>query len=243
MLYFGLVTIGWYADGMKRLAVLAVIIVIASLFVVWIAGNSLRMPDTQAESARLVTNILLAIMLLTSLVLGWRGSLGDAFRYGFIWFIAFFGIILAYSYRDDLAPIAQRVAGERNPAKPVSRHGSEVLLRRANDGHFYADLKINGASMRLLADTGASVIALTVEDAENAGIDVDRLDFTLRVSTANGTAAAAPVQLDEVRVGSIIREDVTALVARGLSQSLLGMNFFSSLSRFQIENNELLLKD
>jgi aspartyl protease family protein len=84
---------------------------------------------------------------------------------------------------------------------------------------------------------------LTIEDAENAGIDVDRLDFTLRVSTANGTASAARVQLDEVRVGSIIREDVTALVARGLPQSLLGMNFFSSLSRFQIENNELLLKD
>jgi aspartyl protease family protein len=228
---------------MKRLAVLAVIIVALSLFVVWIAGNSLRIPDTQAGSARLVTNILLAIMLLTSLVLGWRGSLGEAFRYGFIWFFAFFAIILAYSYREDLAPIAQRVAGELNPATPVSKNGSEVVLRRANDGHFYADLKINGAKMRLLADTGATVIALTVEDAEDAGIDVDQLDFNYRISTANGTAQAARVELDEVRVGSIIREDVTALVGRGLSQSLLGMNFFSSLSKFQIENNELLLKD
>ena len=82
-----------------------------------------------------------------------------------------------------------------------------------------------------------------MEDAEDAGIDVDQLDFTYRISTANGTAQAARVELDEVRVGSIIREDVTALVGRGLSQSLLGMNFFSSLSKFQIENNELLLKD
>jgi len=228
---------------MKRIAILAVIIVALSLFVVWIVGNSLDMPDTHAGSAQLVTNILLAIMLLTTLILGWRGSLGEAFRYGFIWFLAFFGIILAYSYRDELAPVAERVAGELNPAKPVARQPNEVVLRRANDGHFYADLKINGTSMRLLADTGASVIALTVEDAENAGIDVNQLEFTLRVSTANGTAEAARVELDEVRIGSIIRDDVTALVARGLSQSLLGMNFFNSLSKFQIENNELLLRD
>lgn len=228
---------------MKRLAVLAVIIVVLSLFVVWIAGNSLSMPDTHAESARLVTNVLLAILLLTTLVLGWRGTMGEAFRHGFVWFIAFFAIILAYSYRDELAPMADRVAGELNPAKPVARQANEVVLRRANDGHFYADLKINGASMRLLADTGASVIALSVEDAEDAGIDVNQLDFTLRVSTANGTAMAARVELDEVRIGSIIRDDVTALVARGLSQSLLGMNFFNSLSKFQIENDELLLRD
>ena len=228
---------------MKRLAVLAVIIVALSLFVVWIAGKSLSMPDTHAESARLVTNVLLAILLLTTLVLGWRGTMGEAFRHGFVWFIAFFAIILAYSYRDELAPMADRVAGELNPAKPVARQANEVVLRRANDGHFYADLKINGASMRLLADTGASVIALSVEDAEDAGIDVNQLDFTLRVSTANGTAMAARVELDEVRIGSIIRDDVTALVARGLSQSLLGMNFFNSLSKFQIENDELLLRD
>jgi aspartyl protease family protein len=228
---------------MKRLIILAVLIVAASLFVVWIAGNSLRMPETQAESARLVTNILIAIMLLTSLVLGWRGSLGEAFRYGFIWFFAFFAIILAYSYREDLAPLAQRVSGELNPAKPVVRHVNEVVLRRANDGHFYADLKVNGSDMRMLADTGASVIALTVDDAESAGIDVDRLEFNLRISTANGMGEAARIELREVRVGSIIREDVTALVARGLPQSLLGMNFFNSLSKFQIENNELLLKD
>jgi aspartyl protease family protein len=228
---------------MKRIAILAVIIVALSLFVVWIADNSLEMPDTHAGSAQLVTNILLAIMLLTTLVLGWRGSLGDAFRYGFIWFLAFFGIILAYSYRDELAPVAERVAGEPNSAKPVSRQPNEVVLRRANDGHFYADLEINGTRMRLLADTGASVIALSVEDAENAGIDVNQLDFTLRVSTANGTAEAARVELNEVRIGSIVRDNVTALVARGLSQSLLGMNFFNSLSKFQIENNELLLRD
>jgi len=228
---------------MNRFAILALVLVAVTLFVVWVAGSALQMPESQAGSAGLVYNIILAVALLTSLVLGWRGSFSEAIRSALIWFAAFVAIILAYSFRNELTPLADRVSGELNPAAPVSRTAGEVVLRRANDGHFYADMSINGTDMRLMADTGASVVVLSVEDAENAGIDVDQLDFTIRMSTANGTALAARVRLDEVRVGQIVRQDVTAIVTRGLSQSLLGMNFFSSLSKFQIENDELLLKD
>lgn len=228
---------------MNRFAILALVLVAVTLFVVWIAGSALQMPESQAGSASLVYNIILAVALLTSLVLGWRGSFSEAIRSALIWFAAFVAIILAYSYRNEFTPLAQRVSGELNPAAPITRSAGEVVIRRANDGHFYADMSINGTDMRLMADTGASVVALSVEDAENAGIDVDQLDFTIRMSTANGTALAARVKLDEVRIGQIVRQDVTAIVSRGLSQSLLGMNFFSSLSKFQIENDELLLKD
>jgi aspartyl protease family protein len=228
---------------MNRFAILALVLVAVTLFVVWVAGSALQMPESQAGSASLVYNILLAVALLTSLVLGWRGSFSEAIRSALIWFAAFVAIILAYSFRNELTPLADRVSGELNPAAPISRTAGEVVLRRANDGHFYADMSINGTDMRLMADTGASVVALSVADAENAGIDVDQLDFTIRMSTANGTALAARVKLDEVRIGQIVRQDVTAIVSRGLSQSLLGMNFFSSLSKFQIENDELLLKD
>jgi aspartyl protease family protein len=94
-----------------------------------------------------------------------------------------------------------------------------------------------------LVDTGATLVALSVTDAQSAGIDVDQLEFNRIVSTANGQAAAASITLDEVRVGSIVRQDVKAMVARGLSNSLLGMSFFSTLSKFQIENDELILRD
>jgi aspartyl protease family protein len=228
---------------MNRFAILALVLVAVTLFVVWVAGSALQMPESHAGSAGLVYNIILAVALLTSLVLGWRGSFSEAIRSALIWFAAFVAIILAYSFRNELTPLAERVSGELNPAAPVSRSAGEVVLRRAADGHFYADMSINGTDMRLMADTGASVVALSVADAESAGIDVDQLDFTIRMSTANGTALAARVRLDEVRVGQIVRQDVTAIVSRGLSQSLLGMNFFSSLSKFQIENDELLLKD
>lgn len=228
---------------MSRIAILALVIILVSLFVVWMAGSALKMPDSHAGQAQLFYNAAIAVALLTTLVLGWRGSLGQAFKYGAAWFAAFFLVILAYSYRNDLAPLAERVSGELNPAKPVSQSSTEVTLRRAADGHFYADARINGREVRLLADTGASVIALTVEDAEEAGINVDQLDFNIQIATANGMAAAARVEIDSIRIGAIRRDNVMGLVGRGLTQSLLGMNFFNSLSKFQVEDEELRLTD
>lgn len=120
---------------------------------------------------------------------------------------------------------------------------SDVVLQRAGDGHFYVDVDVNGSMVRMLADTGASAIALSAEDAERVGIDVDQLDFSRAVSTANGVAAVAEVELDEVRVGSIVRRDVRGIVTRGLSHSLLGMSFFNSLSKVAMESDELVLRD
>lgn len=127
--------------------------------------------------------------------------------------------------------------------KTSSPGASEVVLQRAGDGHFYVDVDVNGSTVRMLADTGASAIALSAEDAERAGIDVDQLDFSRAVSTANGVAAVAEVELDEVRVGSIVRRDVRGIVTRGLSHSLLGMSFFNSLSKVAMEPDELVLRD
>jgi aspartyl protease family protein len=144
-----------------------------------------------------------------------------------------------------LAVGIQPPAGEVGPRSSTRQKAAstEVVLPRAGDGHFYVEADVNGSTIRMLADTGASVIALSVEDAERAGIDVDQLDFTSMVSTANGQAAVAHVDIDEVRVGSIVRRDVRAIVARGLPGSLLGMSFFGTLSAVAMESDELVLRD
>ena len=59
---------------MNRFAILALVLVAVTLFVVCVAGSALQMPESQAESANLVYSVLLAVILLTSLVLGWSGS-------------------------------------------------------------------------------------------------------------------------------------------------------------------------
>lgn len=228
---------------MNRIAVLIAVLLGVTLLVLWVADSSLTSSGSTTSSANLAYNITLAVMLIVSLVLGWRGSASQALRYALMYLSLFFVIILGYSYRHDFSNAWQRVSGELNPAMPISKSSSEVSLRRSNDGHFYVDASINGRDIRMLADTGASVIALSAEDAESAGIDVNQLDFNMRVATANGQAVAARIVLDEVRVGSIVRNDVSALVGRGLGRSLLGMSFFNTLSKFEIENDELVLKD
>jgi aspartyl protease family protein len=228
---------------MNRVIVLVVVLIAITWLIVWVASGSGFVTGTYEGSARLTATIAMLVLMTSSLVLGWRGSASQALRYAFIWIAIGFGLILAFSFRDDVGAIWQRVAGEVNPAKPVQRTSAEVVLRQADDGHFYVDTDINGTSIRMLADTGASMVVLSEADAERAGLDPDGLDYTMVVSTANGQAMAAPVTLDEVRVGSIVRNDVRAAVSRGLSGSLLGMSFFTTLSKFAIESDELVLKD
>jgi aspartyl protease family protein len=118
-----------------------------------------------------------------------------------------------------------------------------VELRAGRHGHFETRAEINGRSVEVMVDTGASLIALTFEDAERAGIYVKDSDFTQRSQTANGVARAAPVMLDRVSIGDITVRNVRASVAeRGrLHVTLLGMTFLSRLSRTEMRGGTLVL--
>ena len=228
---------------MRSVIMIVVLLLAATALVLWAAGSVDEVLGTGFDSPTLLASAALFVILLSSLVRNWRASGGQALQYTAIWIALFLALVLGYSYRNDLKPLWQRVAGEVNPALPQQRSAGEVVLRRAADGHFYADVEINGQTIRMLVDTGATTIALSADDAQRAGIDVDRLDFIFTVSTANGQATAAEVKLDAVSVGPIARRNVRAMVTRGLSGSLLGMSFFNSLSTFAIETDELVLRD
>jgi aspartyl protease family protein len=138
---------------------------------------------------------------------------------------------------------AQQPAPQLASPKRAAAAHAEVALTRAGDGHFYVEADVNGTNIRMLADTGASLVVLGEAAAESVGINPDTLDFDQTVQTANGTTEAAVVELDEIRVGGIVRRDVQALVTRRLNGALLGMSFFNSLSKVSIESDELVLKD
>ena len=113
------------------------------------------------------------------------------------------------------------------------------------DGHFEANVDVNGATIRAMVDTGATSTVLSTADAERAGFDASALVFNIPVSTANGTANAARVVADEVAVGGIVRKNLPLLVAESgrLEQSLLGMNFIGTLSGFDVRGDRLVLRD
>lgn len=139
---------------------------------------------------------------------------------------------------SDTAPGRRESSG---PAAAESTRGV-VRLRADNLGHFNARAYINGDPVDVLVDTGATMVALTWDDARAAGVHVRDSDFTLRSQTANGTASFAAVTLDRVEIGDITVYDVRAAVARPgqLHRTLLGMSFLGQV-RVEMRDRELLL--
>jgi aspartyl protease family protein len=120
-----------------------------------------------------------------------------------------------------------------------------VALERLADGHFAVQAAVNGARTWMIFDTGATNTVLSADDAKAAGFDVSTLTFGVPIMTANGAARAATVSVDELQVGAISRRNLTVFVAQPgmLTQSLLGMNFISSLSGFDMRGDRLTLID
>ncbi|HEY6656787.1 MAG TPA: TIGR02281 family clan AA aspartic protease [Methyloceanibacter sp.] len=179
----------------------------------------------------------------------YRGQAGAMFRDAVTWLALGLALVTLYSYREELLPIAGRLAGELLPGSAMVVEQSpgglvEIKIRKRLDGHFTAKAEVNGISIPMIVDTGASTIVLRPEDAKKAGIDVSKLSFTVPVLTANGRTVAARVRLNSVAIGPLQREDVDALVAepKALTESLLGMSFLGRLRSYEFSGDFLTLR-
>ena len=119
---------------------------------------------------------------------------------------------------------------------------SSAAIAKSRDGHFWAQGKVNGRSVRFLVDTGATAVALTPADAERLGLTPADLHYSYRVVTAGGQTRAASVRLASITVAGARLNDVDALVIeKGLDTSLLGMTYLGRLSRFEGTPEALVL--
>src|SRR4051812_26128095 len=102
-------------------------------------------------------------------------------RFGFftlILMIGVFGSILSNglphssSHSEKVRQVADSTEREHERSEPQSTNPMDgtVELDREADGHFYADVQVNGATLHMLVDTGATIIALSREDARSAGL-------------------------------------------------------------------------
>jgi aspartyl protease family protein len=199
----------------------------------------------QAQFAQLIVLVILAIVFAAG-AFSRRQKFSVIVANVAVWGAIFVASLVGYTYREDIKGVAARVFGELSPTSAVidSRNGT-ASFRRGIDGHFLVAATVDGASMPLLFDTGASAVVLSYNDAKKAGIDVSSLIFDTPVTTANGTGRAAVVTLDQIEVGGIKRRHVSAFVAdRGALQgSLLGMTFLETLSRYSVAGDKLELSD
>lgn len=139
-----------------------------------------------------------------------------------------------------------------NPDKPSARSRTSVAttpsvsgvanqrITRSFDGHFYVTAQVNGVPVRFMIDTGASMVALSAEDAERARVPMDG-----RVGIARG--AGGDVEMTQTRIDNITVGGLTARAVRGavldqLDHSLLGQSFLSQLQSVEISGDTMTLR-
>lgn len=120
--------------------------------------------------------------------------------------------------------------------------GNAIILQRQADGHYYIDARINGVDVVFLVDTGATGVAITQDDARRIGVNMDRLDYRVNVSTANGRAQAAPITIREFNLPNNSFSNVPALIMQSGGRSLLGMEILEEFRSVEIRGDQLILR-
>lgn len=154
------------------------------------------------------------------------------------------GLTTAYVFREEASFVVEEIRAELMPSVALSRAVGEAELRRGWDGHYRAEARINGVPLKLMIDTGASMVLLRYEDAVAVGIDPATLDFSVPVTTANGSAEVAPVRLSSIKIGSVAVFGVPAAVARPgrLNSGLLGISFLERLDETVFRSDKMILR-
>ena len=121
--------------------------------------------------------------------------------------------------------------------------GSAASIRKGKDGQYWTEARVNSTSIRFLVDTGASIVALTPNDAQKAGLRLKQLTYNAPVNTAAGQIMAAPIELDIISVGNVTVRNVRGVVIPdGLTHSLLGMSYLGELQKVEVTQTALILR-
>ncbi len=115
-------------------------------------------------------------------------------------------------------------------------------IPRSSDGHFYADVDINGTKIHMLVDTGATGIALSREDARSAGIATSIGMNDVVGTGADGSVHGEVVTVDRMSLGDTKVEGMPAIVLNSGGQSLLGQTFLAKFASVEIHGDTMTLR-
>ena len=135
--------------------------------------------------------------------------------------------VIEMSGRRETLTLGQsaRLAGGSRPGG-----GKSVTLVADSRGHFVTIAAINGITVRVLVDTGASLVSMGSSEAKRLGINYTAGQKAFS-STANGVVPTYRVKIDEVRIGDVTLNNVDGMVHVGdnLPIVLLGMSFLNRM--------------
>lgn len=120
--------------------------------------------------------------------------------------------------------------------------GEEVRIRIARDGHFWANVTINGVERRMLIDSGATITAISAETAQRAAVEKSANILPVVLQTANGAVQAETGTIKRLVLGNIEARDLNVVISPALgNMDVLGMNFLSQLASWGVQDGTLIL--
>ena len=168
-----------------------------------------------------------------------------------IFFVALGGFIWAVFSSHDAVP--GKPQGEGGAIAMVGSAGQQaapgagdlddaMVLQRDGSGQFHIGAQVDGQDTQFLVDTGADVVALTVDEAERLGYPVDPENFVPMMQTASGTGNGTIVHLDRLEVAGAEFHDIDAVVMDGLAVNLLGQTILSQLGQVSLEGDRMVIR-
>lgn len=173
--------------------------------------------------ARLLALVLFSILIMAAMALGTGALLGSA---------------------DDggaAQKAALQAANQPAESSQTTTEAGALIINRDTSGQFRLTAQVNGQDTRFLVDTGADVVAISIEEAERIGIPVNPANFQPMMETAAGTGNGAAYEIDELSVAGQEFRNVEVIVLEGLKTNLLGQTVLSRLGRVELHGDQMTI--
>ncbi len=198
---------------------------------------------TTEDYALMIRNLIMIVAGSSGLIFMRQAGIGRAARDILAWIGVGLILLLGYAYQDEIRLVNARLLATLVPGYAASSGENELVLTARSDGHFHVIATVNGTSVDFLADTGASDIVLSPNDARRVGINAHGLIFSRMYETANGPGRGAPVTLRSLEVGPIRLANLAASVNQAdMTNSLLGMTFFRNIASFEVRGRSMFIR-
>lgn len=226
------------------LAIAVIAVVLFSVFMINGQNSQIVSSDQLANT----TYLAIIGLLASSMVLASGITLKQVIRKALIWLVIIYALVIGYNNRHALQDVAHRLTPDMIPASPLStqKDSSQVVtLIRTQERIFETTGLVNNQPVLFIIDTGVASVVLSYADAQRIGINTTQLRYATSLSTARGIITAAPVMLDSLKIGHIIRHNVQAMVAR-MDVSIdnyLGNSFLNRLSDYKLYGDRLIFFD
>ena len=162
-------------------------------------------------------------------------------KFGVGMWIAAWGILIVLLVLYFQEYLAERNNPNRTPASEITAAGQRIVRLEPNRGHHYVVTgKVNGQSVQLLLDTGATDVV--VPEPIAARLDLEH-GPGFWAQTANGRTRVYTTEIPELSIGPIRLHNVRASISPTFESDtiLLGMSALRQLD-FSQEGGELILR-